>query len=124
MVILSVMSKPVIVIEDDTDILELLTDALNHIGIPVVRKMDVISISELASINPPLVLLDHWLGSGYGGDYCRQIKENPGTNHIPVILVSAVANLKEVAKAAHADGYISKPFDLDYFEQKVREFTS
>jgi DNA-binding response OmpR family regulator len=118
------MSKPVIVIEDDPEILDLLTDVLNHIGLPVVKKKDTISLPELASINPPLVLLDHWLYSGYGADYCKQIKENPETSHIPVILVSAVSNLKEVSKTARADGYISKPFDLNYLEAKVKEFTT
>ena len=43
----------------------------------------------------------------------KGLKSNPATSHIPVIIISAVRDIKEIAEAGLADGYLKKPFDLN-----------
>jgi CheY-like chemotaxis protein len=55
---------------------------------------------------------------------CRKIKQDAATAHIPVVLVSANQQLSQLAVESLADGYVSKPFDLDELVATVRHYTS
>jgi hypothetical protein len=39
-----------------------------------------------------------------------------------VILMSTDSRTEEIAKASHADGYIEKPFDIDYLRKVLKQF--
>jgi DNA-binding response OmpR family regulator len=64
-------------------------------------------------MQPGLIILDHWVKNGRGGQICREIKQHELLNHIPIILLSAVNELDEIARESCADHYLKKPFDLD-----------
>ena len=76
-------------------------------------------------IKPDVVLLDNWLtewkSDANGEQLSRQLKSNPKTSHIPVIIVSAVSNIKEIAEAGLADAYLKKPFDLSDLTDIVKK---
>ena len=61
---------------------------------------------------PELVLLDVALPDHDGFWVCRQLKDNPNTAHMLVIMLTAMGlpSDREAALAAGADGYIVKPF--------------
>lgn len=61
---------------------------------------------------PDLYLLDVMLPDGNGLEICKQIKSNILTKHIPVIIMSAHSNEREVKQKSCANDFISKPFDL------------
>ena len=67
----------------------------------------------LIDFEPELILLDVRLANGYGHLLCRDLKANPTTANIPVILVSGANNLSLIAEDSHADGYLSKPFGVE-----------
>jgi two-component system phosphate regulon response regulator PhoB len=110
------MPKKVLVIEDDKDIRDTIIYALNEEQYEVIASEDAKILKSIKDINPDIILLDNWLSDwksdANGQQICRDIKTNPETNHIPVIIVSAVSNIKEVADAGLADGYLRKPFEL------------
>lgn len=110
------MAKKVLVIEDDKDIRDTIIYALNEEQYEVIASEDAKILKSINDINPDLILLDNWLSDwksdANGQQICRDIKTNPETSHIPVIIVSAVSNIKEVADAGLADGYLRKPFEL------------
>ena len=110
------MAKTVLLIEDDKDIRDTMIYALQQEEYEVIASEDAKILKSIADINPDLVLLDNWLtdwkSDANGQQICKEIKTNPTTSHIPVIIVSAVSNIKEVADAGLADGYLKKPFDL------------
>jgi two-component system phosphate regulon response regulator PhoB len=99
--------KKILVIEDDKDIRETIVYILEE------ENYEVKSINDF---NPNLVLLDNWLtdwkSDANGQQLSKQLKSDPATSHIPVIIISAVSNVKEIAEAGQADGYLRKPFDL------------
>jgi len=80
----------------------------------------------LAIHNPDLILMDNWLtdwkSDANGQQLCKQLKSNPATSHIPVIIISAVSNIKEIAEAGLADSYLKKPFDMNELLEMVKRF--
>ncbi|MGZ3835050.1 MAG: response regulator, partial [Mucilaginibacter sp.] len=110
------MGKKIMVIEDDTDIRETIVYALEEGSYEVVSSEDARILKFLDKHKPDLILLDNWLSDwksdANGEQLSKKIKSDPSTSHIPVTIVSAVSNIKEVAEAGLADGFLRKPFDL------------
>ena len=113
--------KKIIVVENDADTLDLMDFVLEDSGYEVIRFSKTTTPEELKSHHPNLIILDHFLGDGFGGDLCLQIKNDPLTRHIPVILYSASPGLEQIAEKSRADAYIEKPFDIVDLENMVKE---
>ena len=120
------MAKKVLLIEDDKDIRDTIIYALREEQIEVIASEDAKILKQLSDINPDLILLDNWLtdwkSDANGQQICKEIKTNASTSHIPVVIVSAVSNIKEIADAGQADGYLKKPFDLTDLFAIVHKF--
>ena len=89
----------------------------------------VISLSDtsfarrkLESQDIALVMLDINLGGEKGNQLCHDIKQQTSFQHIPVILVSADANIASITAECGADDYLVKPFELQTFIDKVHKF--
>ena len=69
---------------------------------------------DLAITNPPdLVLLDLMLPGQYDGfEVCRRLRSDPGTSHVPVVIITALDDDESRARAteAGATAYYTKPF--------------
>jgi two-component system phosphate regulon response regulator PhoB len=120
------MARKVLLIEDDRDIRDTIVYALEDEGIEVIASDNARILKSLNEIQPDLILLDNWLtdwkSDANGQQISRDLKSNPDTQHIPVIIVSAVSNIQEVAKAALADGYLKKPFELGDLSAIVKQY--
>lgn len=116
------MNKKVLIIEDDNDTAELVEILIRELDDEVVSFAHIISVSNVESIQPDLILLDHWINNGLGGILCKALKQNDSTKHIPIILVSAVVNIKEIANEAGADDFLAKPFDISDLQNTVSKF--
>ena len=108
--------KRLLIIEDDGDTLEMLGYAAESPNFEVFLKPEIPPIEEIQKLNPDLILLDHWVTGKTGGQFCKEIKSNPLTNHIPIVLMSAVRNIGQIAADCGAEGSLSKPFDIDEVE--------
>lgn len=110
------MAKKILVIEDDKDIRESIVYVLEEENYEVISSEDSKILKSIDEIKPDVVLLDNWLtewkSDANGEQLSRQLKSNPKTSHITVIIISAVSNIKEIAEAGLADAYLKKPFDL------------
>ena len=107
------MRNRVVVIEDDKDILDIIDYILADEGY-IVNKFDhLVQIETLTQLEPSLILLDNKLAEGFGNTLCLLIKSQPAVKHIPVILLSASSSLAQVAEKCQADGYLSKPFNIE-----------
>ncbi|MEO6149260.1 MAG: response regulator [Mucilaginibacter sp.] len=120
------MAKKVFVIEDDKDIRETITYVLQEEGYEVISSATSKLLGSLDEHKPDIILLDNWLtdwkSDVNGQQLSRQIKSDPATSHIPVIIISAVSNIKEIAAAGMADGYLMKPFDIADLTGIVKRF--
>ena len=108
------MSKQrIVVIEDEPDILEILTYNLKREGFSVKACLDgAKGLTLIQQQLPDLVLLDIMLPGLSGLEICRSLKNNPLTQHICVIMVTAKGSESDVVTGLElgADDYVSKPF--------------
>lgn len=120
------MAKKILLIEDDRDIRDTVTYVLEGDGYEVIASDNSRILKSLSDINPDLILLDNWLtdwaSDASGQQISKQLKSDSKTSHIPIIILSAVNNVKEIAEAGLADAYIKKPFDVDELLAMVKKY--
>lgn len=109
----SVSKKKIVVIEDEPDILEVLTYNLKREGYEVFSASD--GARGLALIKreiPDLVLLDLMLPGMDGVEICSTIKKDPQTQGALIIMVTAKGEESDIVLGlgVGADDYITKPF--------------
>jgi phosphate regulon transcriptional regulator PhoB len=105
----------ILIVEDEPDILELLHFNLEKAGFETYRAEDGEQALLLAKKHlPDLILLDLLLPGLTGLEVCRQIKQNPELQHIPIIMVTAKGEEMDrvVGLELGADDYVVKPFSL------------
>jgi len=118
------MNKPeILVVEDEEDILHLLYFNLSKAGYAV-RTADngKDALREVKQAHPHLILLDLMLPGMSGLDICRKLKEKKKTRTIPIIMVTAKGEERDVVKGleAGADDYITKPFSPKVLNARIR----
>ncbi|PRY55205.1 response regulator receiver domain-containing protein [Arcticibacter pallidicorallinus] len=115
------MTKKVVIIERDRDILEVVSYILVDAGYAVsaIGPEDV-TLEYIISEKPNLILLDVINISKEGTALCKAIKDNPELGKIPVVALST--HLKpQLIKETCADDVMKKPFDIDELLQIVEE---
>ncbi|GAB3933935.1 response regulator [Mucilaginibacter myungsuensis] len=116
------MSKKILVIEDNEDILDLMQFVLEGAGFEVIPSEDSLPLNNLDSIKPDLILMDNSLSDGSGSVFCRKLKDDPKTTNIKVVLVSANTDLDKLTSDSGANGFLAKPFDIDELVRVAQRF--
>jgi len=109
----AVKNEKIVIIEDEPDIREVLAYNLGRDGFRVTASADGEEGLELVRReSPDLVLLDLMLPGLDGFEVCRQLKTDPVTRAIPIVMVSARGEESDVVLGLGlgADDYITKPF--------------
>lgn len=102
--------KTILIIDDETLAIQLLFEAVRPFGRVIFAKT-LAAAEELINQRPPdLILLDNLLSDGFGLDFCRLLKLNEITKHIPVIVITGCVDLKEESHFAGAMDFVMKPF--------------
>jgi two-component system phosphate regulon response regulator PhoB len=112
--------KKLLVIENDLDTLEI-TSLIFQDQYEVTTSTTRVPLEEIAKLSPNIIIVDYRLDDMLGSDICLEIKDNPLTRHIPVVLFSAGRNIEEIAHASCVDAFISKPFDIDDIVKVVND---
>lgn len=75
---------------------------------------------------PHLILTDIHMPEATGADICRTLKNEYGTQDIPIVLFSSLPDeeLSKLAEQVGADGYLSKAHGLEAMGEKVDELVS
>ncbi len=103
--------KEICILEDDDNIRELIQLVLESHDYVVRSYSNIKAFDQVkTSYFPDLFLLDFMLPDGNGLEVCLKLKNTDETRNIPVIIMSAHADLN---KMIGADDFISKPFDID-----------
>ncbi|MBE0627842.1 MAG: response regulator [Burkholderiales bacterium] len=114
----------VLVVEDETHLANLLKHVLADEGYTVrIAKNRAELLAELRRApRPDLVLLDVLLPDVDGFEVLLKIREHPSLRTVPVVMLTAKATRDAVLKglAGGADGYITKPFEIDVLTKAVK----
>lgn len=113
--------KKIIIIDNDRDTLDILSFLFEDLEFEVFQYTNRIPIGEIIEKNPDIILLDYYLDDCYGSEICTELKENPMTMHVPIVLLSTSLDLHKIAMDSGADAYLAKPFDIQNIENLVGE---
>jgi DNA-binding response OmpR family regulator len=117
------MHRKILIVEDDRDILKLLTIRLQRKGFEIASATTGDeALEKLSSSRPDLILLDVRIPSPDGYEVIRRIRREPQWAGIPVIFSTAEASVGESAASHQADDYLVKPFEPYELYQKIDRF--
>ncbi len=117
------MKPCILLIEDDQDMLELVSNHLEHNGFDVQKADDGIKGQALAlQYTPDLVLLDLMLPKVDGLTLCQRLRRDERTAGIPILMITALGGTKDKVSGFNsgADDYLTKPFDLEELQVRVK----
>jgi two-component system phosphate regulon response regulator PhoB len=121
---LSASIKPLIlVVEDEAALQQLLAYNLERAGFAVEQAYDADEARTLiAEQTPDLVLLDWMLPYMSGLELCRQLRRQPATANLPIIMLTARVEERDRLHGLDtgADDYVTKPFSVDELIARVR----
>ena len=114
----------VLVIDDDTNIADLVQRYLERAGFLLrlaANREEIIAALRTRPV-PDLVLLDIMMPDADGFDVLARIRSHPVLKLMPVVMISAVASREAVVKGLllGADGYVTKPFTSESLTRAVR----
>jgi PleD family two-component response regulator len=113
----------VLVVEDEADILELVTYNLTREGYRVIGAASGEDGLKAARAEAPqLILLDLMLPGIDGLDVCKILKNDDRTGGIPIIMLTAKGEEADIVAGLElgADDYITKPFDIEELKLRVQ----
>ena len=110
----------ILVLDDDPDIGTMIKMMLEYKGYQVtVSDRAELAQQILDNGGVQLIIMDMLLSGVNGTDLCIELKKNHSTSYIPIIMISAHPNAKEICLQAGADEFISKPFDMNDILSKI-----
>lgn len=121
------MKKKILIIDDDPLILDLVDLAFSGFAegeFDVLKSANGIEgIERIKEGDIDVVLLDVMMPAINGYQVCKELKADPKTSNVKVIMLSARAQKDEIEKGfdCGADDYITKPFDPKILVEKIRE---
>jgi CheY-like chemotaxis protein len=112
------MRKTVLIVEDDADIREALTDTLEFDGYQVVTAIHgrdgLAKLREMPVAD--VILLDMSMPVMNGYEFLKEKKADPELASVPVVVISANA---EAEKVVGADAFVRKPLDVEQLIQSI-----
>lgn len=115
------MGKQILIVEDDSAIMDTLTMFLQYEGYQVHKARSVErALAALEQTCPDLVLLDYMLQDDTAEPVVELIRSKYGSS-MAILLLTAADDPEGKARCIGADGVVSKPFELDVFLQCVHE---
>lgn len=115
-------SNSILVVEDNEELLQLMTKLLNHDYNIFTAENGKEGITVLENEDIDLIVSDVMMPEMDGIEFCKYVKGNLDISHIPVILLTARNKEEDRVEAYEvgADAFISKPFNLGVLHARIR----
>ncbi|MDA0265398.1 MAG: response regulator [Cyanobacteria bacterium] len=114
----------VMIVDDSSALREMIAGLLSNAGMTILEAKDGIEAQQkLQASTPDLVVLDIVMPNMNGYELCRWIKNNPGTQNVPVVICSSKGEEfdRYWGMKQGADAYISKPFRPNEMVETVKQ---
>ena len=118
------VNRKVLLIEDEPNIIEAIRFLLSRDGWSVhTHANGSDAVSEVARVAPDLVVLDMMLPGRSGMDILRDLRADPGTETLPVLMLTARGQSRDrdMAEKAGVNKFMTKPFSNSEMLDAVRE---
>lgn len=116
------LHKKILVVDDDEGSRELLSVSLGNQNYEVLTAKDAKEAQELLNQNvPDLVLVDIMMPGMNGMELCRWMKAQPKFKEVPIIQISALADIGTIQDAIEVGimAFVTKPIDFEMLNQKI-----
>ena len=119
------MAKKILVVDDEQDILKVVTYRLKRAGYEVLSATTGKEAYDiLKETSPGLIVLDYRLPDTDGIEISKKVRADERLKDVPIILLSAssASDISALVKNSEVNEYIKKPFDPEEFLEKVRKY--
>jgi CheY-like chemotaxis protein len=116
------MTRPLLVVDDDTDLREALEEVLRDAGFTVLgacNGREALEVLACARPLPGLVLLDMMMPVLDGLGFAQEMQAVPEWKDIPIVIFSASASNAAMAEEVGASAYLRKPVDVEVLVETV-----
>ena len=121
------MSRNILVVDDDPNVVEILTESLRGRGYRTESAYSgTEAVEKYDSFRPDLVVLDILLPEKNGFEVCDEIRARDAHRDVPIIIISANSIPDSMVRvfSAGAQDYIKKPFSIKEITAKIENFLS
>ncbi len=119
-----IIPAKVLIVDDNEQNVELLQAYMEEIeGTEISTATDgVQALHTVSEARPDLILLDVMMPNMSGFEVCKQLKDDPTTRDIPIIMVTALNESSDYERGMEsgADDFLTRPFDRVEFMARVR----
>ena len=118
------MSKKILIVDDEKDIVEIISMYLKKEEYEPIGAYDGLSaLEKITSEKPDLIILDIMMPKLDGHSVNIKLKENPETKDIPVIVITGKGHLREIIMAREdvpVVDYLEKPINIQEHLEKIK----
>lgn len=114
--------ESILIVEDNLEMLDFLEELLSPIYNVNKAEDAEEALQSLRNYSPDLIISDVMMPGTDGMEFCRRIKMDINTSHIPVVLLTAKVENEDFVKGfeSGADLYVTKPFSTDVIQAQLR----
>jgi len=119
-----IQTKRILVVDDEPDVVRILSKSLMLNGYEVITANDGLEcLAKAENEIPDLILLDNVMPNMDGQTTLAKLKDSKKTEGIPVIMVTALADEKNIttSQKGGAVEYVVKPFDYNVLLEKITQ---
>lgn len=115
------MAKRVLIVEDEQDVAELISDVLDLEGFETCASYGEIALADALRFNPDVVLLDLMMPVVDGFEVARRFRAHNATRDLPIIVMTAMHDAAAKAAQIGTPYVLPKPFDIEQLTQRVED---
>jgi excisionase family DNA binding protein len=115
--------RKILVVDDDVELVELITDVLDKDG-----RFEVRSVNNgfdagmmVKEYHPDLIVLDVMLPDINGKEVCQRVRSDPTMDDVKIICISGMVEQDKIEdlRASGADDFLQKPFEVDQLVDRI-----
>ncbi len=121
----------ILIVDDDQQVVDFIIRALGEGEEGEMRELETAADGfeaglKIASFKPHLIVLDLMMPGLDGFKVCEQVKSDPETEHIKILIVTAYGSEENIERVLQlgADDYLIKPLDVEELRKRVRKLLS